>query len=125
MVSLGVTGALMLAAPWTESGTSLAALMAGAAFASGFAQGPPWAAIIDIGGRQSAVAMGFMNCASSLPGIIISPLTGKLMDHIQRTQGDWNLLILIHAGFYLAAGFCWLLVDPQRPIATEEQTHAV
>lgn len=125
MVSLGVTGAIMLAAPWTESGTSLAALMAGAAFASGFAQGPPWAAIIDIGGRQSAVAMGFMNCASSLPGIIISPLTGKLMDHIQRTQGDWNLLILIHAGFYLAAGFCWLLVDPQRPIATEEQTHAV
>lgn len=115
-VSLVITGSVMLAAPLFNSAFGLASLMAVAAFTSGFAQSPPWAAIIDIGGKQTAVAMGFMNCASSLPGVLISPLAGKLMDHIKATDGNWNLLILLHACFYLISAVCWFFVDPHRSI---------
>ncbi|MCA9096502.1 MAG: MFS transporter, partial [Planctomycetaceae bacterium] len=129
-ISLVGTGCVMLMVPVTDSARSLAVLLGAAAFVSGFAQSPPWAAIIDIGGKQTAVAMGFMNCASSLPGIVISPLTGKLMDHIRETEGDWNLLIYLHAAFYLAAASCWLFVNPYKsiesqPDGTSESTHAV
>jgi len=129
-LSLVGTGCVMLMVPVTGSARSLAVLLGAAAFVSGFAQSPPWAAIIDIGGKQTAVAMGFMNCASSLPGIVISPLTGKLMDHIRNTDGDWNLLIYLHAAFYLAAAFCWFFVNPYKsiespPAGTSESTHAV
>lgn len=129
-ISLVGTGCVMLAVPVTGSAWNLAVLMGAAAFVSGFAQSPPWAAIIDIGGKQTAVAMGFMNCASSLPGIVISPLAGKLMDHIKETDGDWNLLIYLHAAFYLAAAVCWLFVNPYKSIepphtGTPESVHAV
>ena len=129
-ISLVLTASVMSAAPLMKTGMGLSLLMGVAALVSGFAQSPPWAAIIDIGGKQTAVVMGFMNCASSLPGIIISPLTGRLMDQIQKTNGDWNIPILLHALFYLLAALCWLAVDPNRTIESvssdrEEPPHAV
>jgi hypothetical protein len=71
---------------------------------------------MDIGGKNTAVAMGCLNCGASLAGILITPALGRLIDHIRATGGDWNLVIYIHAGFYLTAGLCWLAVDPERPV---------
>lgn len=116
VTTLTLTAVLMLAACGTATARQMAAVMAAAALVSGVANACPWAAIMDIGGSNTAVAMGCLNCGASLAGILVTPALGQLIDRIRGTAGDWNQVIYIHAAFYLAAGLCWLAVDPERTI---------
>ncbi len=115
MVTLVLTAALTAGSAWTDSARQLSAVIAVGAFFSGMSMACPWAAVIDIGGRNAAVAMGIINSAGCLSGIIVSPLVGRLVDHIRATNGNWNSVIHVHAVFYLIAAACWSFVrlDPQ------------
>jgi len=117
--SMLLSAALMVAACFAATPTLLAALMAAAALVTGVGNSCPWAAVMDVGGKDTAVAMGCLNCGASLAGILITPAVGRLIDHLRATDGDWSLVITIHAAFYLTAALCWLAVDPERPLSPE------
>lgn len=123
--SLLLTAALMGAASQAVTDRQSAGMIAVAALFSGLAMPCPWAAVIDIGGRNSAVVMGYINMGSCLAGIIVTPLVGKLIDRIRATEGDWSLVIFVHAAFYLAAALCWLAVNPEIAIDPAETRDAV
>ena len=116
------SGALLLTATFafgstfTGSAQELATVIAVGSFFSGVAMPCPWAASIDMGGKNPALVMGMMNAAGCLAGICISPLIGRLIDHIKATDGNWNIVIFVHAGFYLCAALLWLVVNPNKPI---------
>jgi ACS family glucarate transporter-like MFS transporter/ACS family D-galactonate transporter-like MFS transporter len=116
IVTLLLTALLMSAAPLAVSGVYFASLMALAAFFSGITMPCPWAATIDIGGRNSAVVMGFMNSGACLAGVLISPLVGRLIDYTKATEGSWGMVIFVHAAFYAASAICWLAVNPERTL---------
>ncbi len=109
----------------TDSAAATAAWLTVAALFSGLASAAPWVAVMDIGGRNTAVVMGVMNSFSALGGVLLSPLVGKLIDFTKATHGDWNRVFWLHAGFYLMAAACWLAVDPDRSLETSGVTHAV
>lgn len=96
-----------------------------AAFFSGIALPCTWAAVVDIGGSNSALAMGYVNIGSCLAGIAITPAIGHMIDYLRAIHGNLYLVILVHAVFYLAAALCWLLVDPEQAIDSVETCHAV
>ena len=125
LASMFLTAVLMAAACLTTNATELALVMAVAALVTGVGNSCPWAAIMDIGGKNTAVAMGFLNCGACLAGVLITPLVGRLIDHLRDAGGDWNLVIYIHAAFYVAAGLCWFAIDPDRPLDRAETSHAV
>jgi MFS family permease len=102
-----------------------AAAMTIAAFFSGIAMPCTWAAVVDIGGESSGVVMGYVNIGSCLAGIAITPAVGHLIDHLRAAHGNWNLVIFVHAAFYLASALCWFLVDPGQSIISPESGHAV
>jgi sugar phosphate permease len=116
------SGALLLTATFafgstfTGSAQELATVIAVGSFFSGVAMPCPWAASIDMGGKNPALVMGMMNAAGCLAGICISPLIGRLIDHIKRTDGNWDVVVYVHAGFYLCAALLWLVVNPNKPI---------
>jgi len=116
------SGALLLTATFafgstfTGSAQELATVIAVGSFFSGVAMPCPWAASIDMGGKNPALVMGMMNAAGCLAGICISPLIGRLIDHIKRTDGNWDIVVFVHAGFYLCAALLWLVVNPNKPI---------
>lgn len=110
MATLLLTAALTAGAAWTDSARHLTAVIACGAFFSGMSMACPWAAVIDIGGRNAAVAMGVINSAGCLSGIVVSPLVGRLVDHIKATHGNWDTVIYVHAVFYVIAAACWSLV---------------
>jgi sugar phosphate permease len=114
--TLLLTAGLTWASAYTDSAEGLAAVIAAGALASGMSMACPWTAVIDLGGRNAAVAMGVMNSAGCLAGILISPEVGRLMDTVKATGGDWNLVIYLHAAFYLASALFWVAVNPDRPI---------
>jgi MFS family permease len=125
MAALLLTALCMVAASLAVTGLQSAAVMAVAALFSGMAMPCPWAAAVDIGGENSAVVMGYINMGACLAGIVVTPLVGQLIDHIRATHGNWNLVIFLHAGFYLAAALCWLAVNPGLTINSAETRHAV
>lgn len=123
--SLVLTAALMWAASWTADATQMALMIALSALAMAFSNPCAWAATMDMGGKNTAVVMGFLNMGGAVAGILISPLVGRLIDYIKATQGNWHLVIYVHAIFYLTAAVCWLLVNPERTLNPRENHHAV
>jgi ACS family glucarate transporter-like MFS transporter len=115
-LSLGVTALLMLLASFSETAAGLSVWIAAASLISGLANAGPWAATLDLGGKNTAVVMGVMNMASALAGLLFVPLVGRLIDDRVKGGGDWNTIILLHALFYLLAALGWLVVNPDQPL---------
>jgi MFS family permease len=119
-VTLVLTALMMTAAGFMSDATSLTVLLTASSLFSGMAGAAPWVATIDIGGKNTAVVMGAMNSASALAGILVSPLVGKLVDFIKQTDGNWSLVIWLHAAFYGIAAISWLCVDPDKSLETTQ-----
>jgi len=132
-ISRSVIAAAMLAiaavftalAGYGETVTATAVLLAVGAFFSGLASAAPWVAVMDIGGRSTAVIMGFMNSFAALGGVLLSPLLGGLIDDIKDTEGDWSLVFLLHGAYYFVAAISWLFVDPNQSFESKARTTAV
>jgi F0F1-type ATP synthase assembly protein I len=63
------------------------------------------------------VIVGVMNMAGCLSGVMVTPLLGQLIDYIQSTDGNWNLVIYLHVAFYLAAAVSWIFINPNKQVA--------
>lgn len=123
-VSLTLTAGIMWGATFTGNATEMALVIAVSSLIMGLANPCAWAATIDIGGKNTAVVMGFLNMGGAVAGILISPLVGRLIDYIKLTQGNWNWVIHLHAAFYLIAALCWLMVNPERTLNPRENNNA-
>lgn len=117
VLALLCTAAAMCMTALAADEQQWAAAMTMAAFFSGIALPCPWAAVVDVGGKNSGLVMGYVNIGSCLAGIAITPAVGHLIDHLHESHGNWNLVVFVHAAFYLAAALCWLMVEPDKSIA--------
>ncbi len=124
ITTLLITALLTTASCWTHSASSLVAVIAVAALFSGMAAPSAWAATIDVGGRNTAVVVGIMNMAGGLSGVLVTPLLGRMIDWIIQTDGNWNLVIYLHAAFYLLAALVWLFVFPEHRFQIGEEVPA-
>lgn len=115
-LTLLLCGLLVMASTWTDSASHLTLVIAIGSLFSGISLPCPWAASIDMGGRNAALVMGLMNSAGCLAGIVISPLIGRLIDHIRATDGNWDIAVMVHAAFYLVSAALWLTVNPDEQI---------
>jgi MFS family permease len=84
-----------------------------ASFANDLVMPPAWNACMDIGGRISGTVSSVMNTLGNLAGFVAPVFGGFLLD---RTHGNWNLLLLVMAGVYVAGAMCWPFIDPLTPI---------
>lgn len=123
--SLMLTAIIMWAGTYSTTATQMAFVIAIASLVVGLSAPCAWAASIDIGGRNTAVVMGFMNMGGAVAGIVFSPLIGRLMDYVKVTNGNWNLVIHAHAAFYFIAAMCWLMINPNRALNSVENDDAV
>ena len=121
IVALTLTALFLLLSLTTRTAGGLATVIAMGAFFSAMSLPCTWAAVIDVGGNRSGVVMGMVNCIGNLAGVILTPLIGRLIDHIRATDGNWNHVIYLLAGFYLTSGACWLFVQPDRPLETPKR----
>jgi fucose permease len=62
---------------------------------------------IDMGGRHVATVFSIMNMAGNVGGIVFPPLAAALAD-----AAGWDSVLYLVAGVYLAAGACWMLLNP-------------
>ena len=121
MTALGLCSLVTLSASWTRSPYQLVAAVAVGAVFSGGGNPAAWAATMDVAGTLTAEVMGIMNMAGTLGGLITPTVLGYMIENIERTNGDWNTVIYLSAGIYLAGSLSWLAVDPN---VTVDRTQA-
>ena len=113
---IGAAGLLTLSALGATSAPLLVGLLSAGSLAGSFSGPPSWTATMDIAGRYSALLMAVMNMAG-IAGALLMPIAlGYLIGHIERTGGDWNLVLYLIAGTQLTAALCWLAVRPDQPL---------
>lgn len=119
--AVGCTGMVLcclftLASTWTVSPVQLVAMMTvGVLFYA--PQGPAsWAVVIDVAGRHTAVVMAVVNMAGVVGAFLSPAVVGYLIGHIERTHGNWNLVIYLFAALYFASALCWFFVDSRKPL---------
>ena len=113
---IGAAGLLTLSALGATSAPLLVGLLSAGSLAGSFSGPPSWTATMDIAGRYSALLMAVMNMAG-IAGALLMPIAlGYLIGYIERTGGDWNLVLYLIAGTQLTAALCWLAVRPDQPL---------
>jgi MFS transporter, ACS family, glucarate transporter len=84
-----------------------------ASFANDLTMPPAWNSCMDIGGKYAGTVSGSMNMMGNLAGFVAPVFGGFLLD---RTHGDWNLLLYVMAVIYVAGALCWPFIDLTTPI---------
>jgi ACS family glucarate transporter-like MFS transporter len=111
-----IAAAAMLAIPHATTAMSATILMCVASAAFDFGQAANWASIVDIGGRNAGIAMGFINMVGCL-GNAVQPYIGA---RIFNTFG-WNTLFGLYAAAFLLAMTTWVIIDPTRTFYEERK----
>ncbi|HEX7377302.1 MAG TPA: MFS transporter [Pirellulales bacterium] len=98
-----VAAALLLASPLAA--TMLISL---GAFAAAMCGSISYAVTMQAGGERVATAFGIMNMCGSF-GATLFPIVAA---ELRTATGDWELVLAVFAGIYLAAAICWMFIDP-------------
>jgi len=81
-----------------------------ASFSSDLTMPISWDACVEIGGPYTATVAAAMNMLGNLAGFV-APVVGGVI--LQRTGGNWNVLIYTMAVAATISAVCWLYLDPE------------
>ncbi len=121
--SMGVIG-LLLSTEMADS-TPLAFILSFsiATFGVEMTIAPSWTFCMDIGGRKTGAVSGTMNMLGNLGSAASAVLFPYFVAHITipfvaETTGNGNSFFIFAAFLNLIGIFCWVLMDPRKPIDT-------
>ena len=106
-----VAAAAMYGIHYTTTPAQAITLMCIAEGAYDFGQAANWATIVDIGGKYSGTATGFINMIGNFAQFI-QPTVGAM---IIKTKNGWDTLFFVYSAAFIAAATMWLFIDPRRP----------
>lgn len=81
-----------------------------ASFSSDLTMPISWDACVDIGGAYTATVAAAMNMMGNLAGFV-APIVGGVI--LEKSGGNWNVLIDTMAAAATVSAACWLLLDPK------------
>jgi len=112
LVGLPLAAAAVCGAALTPAPLAAALLLASAAALAAAGVAPAWAVCVEIGGAHSATVGATMNTFGNIGGALCPVVMGFCVQRL----GSWGVPLASIAVFYLAAGACWIAVDPRRAL---------
>jgi len=112
-----IAAAAILGLRYVHSATQATILLSITMAAYDFGLGAKWATIIDIGGRHSGLAAGFVNMIGNLGGNCLQPI---LAPWIIKHYG-WPVLFGVYSSMYLLAASTWFFIHPDRHFYKEDE----
>ncbi|HTT02965.1 MAG TPA: MFS transporter [Steroidobacteraceae bacterium] len=109
LASLPAAALLLCAGAYASNGYLAVAALS---FCYGFVElneGSYWAAAMHVARSDTMAATGIVNTGGNVGGLIATPVVAYLSGH-----QAWTLAFVLGAGFAVAAGAAWLLVDTTR-----------
>jgi len=104
------TAAMLLALTHIRSVIPAMLAMGMASFASDLSLPISWDACVEIGGPYTATVSATMNMLGNLAGFV-APVAGGVI--LERTGGNWNVLIDTMAAAAVVSAACWLYLNPE------------
>ncbi len=114
-VSLLLAGSAMIAGAETDAPLLAALLFALAGAADSFLLGAAWGTCLDIAGPHAGLVTGAMNTAGQI-GAFLSPIILPYLLKDQNRPEDWALPLIVAGVLFIAGAFCWLVIDPSKPV---------
>jgi MFS family permease len=71
-----------------------------------------YAVTIDVGGNHVGTVFSVMNMCGNIGAAVFPLVVPTLVD----MPAGWDLVLFVFAGIYIAAGVCWMLVNPNGSI---------
>ncbi|MEX1096545.1 MAG: MFS transporter [Planctomycetales bacterium] len=106
--------ALLIFAAYPIQNPTLAVLViSGGAFCAAFGGPISYTITIDMGGRHVAPVFSTMNMAGNI-GAVAFPYV--VPDILEWSGQNWNAVVLLFGGLYVAAAACWGLLDPRGTV---------
>ena len=94
---------------------TIAALIIGlGSFCGSLAGGISYSTTIDMGGRHVPTIFATMNMSGNI-GAAVFPIAVPLL--LSWTGENWNAVLLLFGGIYVAAAACWLFLNPHGTFA--------
>jgi len=94
-------------------------VLAGGAGSLYLAQSSFWSITADIAGRSSGFVSGLMNMGGQIGGAVTAQLTPWIAERF-----GWTASFMVAAALCVVGAGMWLLVDPQRSLATKSESRA-
>jgi MFS family permease len=92
-----------------------------ASFASDLTMPISWDACVEIGGAYTATVAAAMNLRGNLAGFV-APVVGGVI--LEKSGGNWNILIDTMAAAATVSAACWLTLDPESARKQRERAMA-
>jgi sugar phosphate permease len=96
-----------------ESPVAAMIAMGIASFCSDLTMPISWNACVEIGRRNTATLSGAMNMFGNLASFV-APVVGGLI--LERSGGNWTILINMMVVSSALAGLCWLFLNPEQKV---------
>lgn len=109
LLGASTAGLSMFALRYVDTPAQAAVVLCLAAAAFDFGQAANWASIVDIGGKYSGTAAGFINTIGNM-GNFAQPIFGGM---IIAAVGFKPLFVVLGCAYLIAASM-WLFIDPTR-----------
>lgn len=78
--------------------------------------GAKWASIVDVGGRHSGLAAGFVNMVGNLGGNCLQPIMAPWI----ISRFGWPTLLAVYAVMYVLGAASWFMIHPDKHFYPEE-----
>jgi MFS family permease len=115
---LACAGFILLAYRITDPWTAVGIISVGA-FCAAIAGPVAYTVTIDLGGRHVPTIFGMMNMWGNLGALGFPFGVAWLVG--EGPNANWNPVLFLFAGIYIAATFCWLAFDIERPIIDDNE----
>lgn len=106
--SLLACAGCVITAFWVRNPLAATALISAGSFCAAMCGPIGYAVTMHVGGQRVATAFGIMNMCGNFGAALFPVVAAQL----RTATGDWNLVLALFAGIYLAAAACWMLIDP-------------
>jgi ACS family glucarate transporter-like MFS transporter len=110
-----IAGLALVSAAASSTPVLAATLIALATGMTMFTLGAAWGTVIELGRNHVGVVGATMNSVGNLAAML-NPL---IVAYSVQWFGNWNLPLYLMGALFLVGAFCWIVVDPNRPIFDE------
>lgn len=112
VASLAVCALCIVLAYFVEDALWAVLIISSGSFCAAFAGTCAYTITIDMGGKHVAMVFSLMNTSGNVGAMLFPALVPVLV----RATGNWDLVLFVFAGVYLAAAICWAFLNPDGSI---------
>ncbi|HEV3342203.1 MAG TPA: MFS transporter [Pirellulales bacterium] len=112
VLSLTICAGLIMPAFWIDDPLMATLLISAGSFFAAISGPVSYAVTMHFGSGRVATVFGIMNMCGNFGAMAFPTVAPRL----RTLTGDWNTVLFVFAGIYVAAAVCWMFINPNTTL---------